>query len=220
MLDYLVALFDDANDVSWDVAKASHAVLLFRMDQVEIKTYSEIEKIDRGRRANAQRHHFPNLSGQNSKKFNHKNSKSMPCQYYNQGSCHQLKTHESRGVIYRHICSACFNNGKSFPHPENECKNKARKQSKTSKFECSTLEYSNPSHKIGFNMNFDNQRKEIATHKKQAFTWFHRWAAFQKIRPSTSYVDAVKSTKNNFFWPDNKMKNNQVKNVKKSNPFH
>ena len=28
MLDYLIALFDDANDFSWDAAKASHAVLL------------------------------------------------------------------------------------------------------------------------------------------------------------------------------------------------
>ena len=31
MLDYLVALFDDANDFSWDVAKASHAILLCRI---------------------------------------------------------------------------------------------------------------------------------------------------------------------------------------------
>ena len=100
------------------------------MKQGEIKTYSEVEKIDRVRRANAQRHRFPNPSGQNSKKLGQKNLKSMPCQYHNQGSCHQLKTHEIRGVIYRHIYSACFNNGKSFPQPENECKNKAIKHSK------------------------------------------------------------------------------------------
>ena len=129
MLDYLVALFDDANDFSWDAAKASHAVLLCRMEQGEIKSYSEVEKIDRVRRANAQRHQFTSFSGQ-SKKFGQKNSKSTPCQYYNQGTCHQSKTHETRGVVYRHICSACFSNGKSFPHPENECKNKAKKQSK------------------------------------------------------------------------------------------
>ena len=64
ILDYLVALFEDANDFSWDAAKASHAVLLCRMEQGEIKTYSEVEKIDRVRRANAQRHQFPNPSGQ------------------------------------------------------------------------------------------------------------------------------------------------------------
>ena len=44
MLDYLVALFDDANDFSWDAAKASHAVLLCRMEQGEINSYSEVDK--------------------------------------------------------------------------------------------------------------------------------------------------------------------------------
>ena len=59
MLDYLVSLLDDAQDFSWEVAKASHAVLLCRMEQGEIENYSQIEKNDRIRRANAQRHIFP-----------------------------------------------------------------------------------------------------------------------------------------------------------------
>ena len=59
MLDYLVSLFDDANDFSWDAAKASHAVLLCRMEQGEIRNYTELEKIDRIRRAHAQRHNQP-----------------------------------------------------------------------------------------------------------------------------------------------------------------
>ena len=42
MLDYLIALFDDANDFSWDAAKASHAVLLCRMEQGEIKNYAQV----------------------------------------------------------------------------------------------------------------------------------------------------------------------------------
>ena len=56
MLDYLIALFDNANDFLWDAAKASHAILLCRMEQGEIANYNEVEKIDRVRRANAQRH--------------------------------------------------------------------------------------------------------------------------------------------------------------------
>ena len=32
MLDYMISLFDDANNFSWDAAKASHAVLLCRME--------------------------------------------------------------------------------------------------------------------------------------------------------------------------------------------
>ena len=47
MLDYLIALMEDANDFSWDVAWASHALLLCRMEQGEVKNYTETEKLDR-----------------------------------------------------------------------------------------------------------------------------------------------------------------------------
>ena len=44
MLDYLIALLDDSNDFSWQAAKASHAVLLCRMEQGEIASFAETEK--------------------------------------------------------------------------------------------------------------------------------------------------------------------------------
>ena len=98
MLDYLVSLFDDANDFSWDAAKASHAVLLCRMEQDEITSYNEVEKIDRVRRANAQRHTYPTSNTQNSKKIPPpKFGKTMPCIFYNQGTCNQPRTHETKG---------------------------------------------------------------------------------------------------------------------------
>ena len=56
MLDYMISLMDDANDFSWVSAKASHAVLLCRMEQGEIRSYSDVMAIDRIRRANAQKH--------------------------------------------------------------------------------------------------------------------------------------------------------------------
>ena len=56
MLDYLVALLDDSNDFSWAAAKASHAVLLCRMEQGEIVDYTQTDLVDRVRRAHAQRH--------------------------------------------------------------------------------------------------------------------------------------------------------------------
>ena len=43
MLDYMIS-FDDANDFSWDAAKASHVVLLCRMEQGEVRNYSQTEK--------------------------------------------------------------------------------------------------------------------------------------------------------------------------------
>ena len=47
---------EDANDFSWDAARARHAVLLCRMEQGEVKNYCDTDKLDRIRRANAQRH--------------------------------------------------------------------------------------------------------------------------------------------------------------------
>ena len=130
MLDYLVSLLDDANDFSWDAAKASHAVLLCRMEQGEIKDYTESHKIDRIRRAHAQRHSYSSQNHQNVNKIGPKNVKSMPCIFYNKGPCNQPKTHETKGILYRHICSVCFTNGKAFNHSEVEYKNKLRKLSK------------------------------------------------------------------------------------------
>ena len=73
MLDYLIKLFssilDDSNDFSWQAAKASHAVLLCRMEQGEVIGWLDTEKIDQIRRANAQTCHthtgikyFPKIS--------------------------------------------------------------------------------------------------------------------------------------------------------------
>ena len=45
MPDYLIALMEDAHDFSWDGARASHAVLLCRMEQGEVNNYTETEKL-------------------------------------------------------------------------------------------------------------------------------------------------------------------------------
>ena len=126
---------DDANDFSWTSAKASHAVLLCRMEQGEVKDYSDTFAIDRIRRANAQKP-VPNTqiigTGHvgSSKKYS-KVTKLMPCTYYNQGSCLQNKSHETRGVLYKHICASCFaTTGHTFSHTETDCKNKIKQLSK------------------------------------------------------------------------------------------
>ena len=107
MLDYMISLMDDANDFSWILAKASHAVLLCRMEQGEVASYADISAIYRIRRANAQKHvPHSQVSPQNfinGKKFT-KTTKSMPCTYFNQGTCLQKKSHETRGVLYKHLC--------------------------------------------------------------------------------------------------------------------
>ena len=132
MIDYMIALMDDANDFSWSSAKSSHAVLLCRMEQGEISDFSDTPAIERVRRANAQRH-MPNIQNsgyqtQSTGGFKRaKTTKSMPCTFFNQGTCMQQKSHETRGVWYKHICAACFaNTGKTFAHAEADCKNKSK----------------------------------------------------------------------------------------------
>ena len=51
MLNYVTNLLDDATDFSWASAKASHAVVLCRMEQREIQSWSQTYKIDRVCRA-------------------------------------------------------------------------------------------------------------------------------------------------------------------------
>ena len=46
MLDYAIDLLDDTTNFSWAAAKAHHAVLLCRMEQREIRSWLETEKID------------------------------------------------------------------------------------------------------------------------------------------------------------------------------
>ena len=95
MLDYVINLLDDAQDFSWSSAKASHAVLLCRMEQGEIGGWSEVEKIDRVRRAHAQRHGTPQAA--QNVKTSDKNqkfpAKFTPCVYFNKDACSQSKNH-------------------------------------------------------------------------------------------------------------------------------
>ena len=80
MLDYMIALMDDANDFSRGSAKASHAVLLCRMEQGEVKNFADTMAIERIRRANAEKfapaNQISNVTGQN---FGKKFSKTKAC---------------------------------------------------------------------------------------------------------------------------------------------
>ena len=116
MLDSVINLLDGATDFSWASAKACHAVLLCRMEQGEIQSWSQTDKIDRVCRAHAQKH----LTGQGPMNRNQDKSTSstgrvVPCIYFNKGVCMQTQTHEINSVLYKHICSSCCSKeGKSY----------------------------------------------------------------------------------------------------------
>ena len=51
------------------------------------------------------------------------------CVYYNKGSCAHKQTHETKRVQYKHICiSCCAKYGKSYPHPQTECRKSAKNE--------------------------------------------------------------------------------------------
>ena len=173
MLHYLISLLDDCNDFSWSSAKASHAVLLCCMEQGEIKDFTETNKIDRVRRAHAQRH---TSSSQDTSKhaLKHNNTRSMVCQYYNAGTCSQQNSHETKGVTYRHVYSFCFSkNGKKIQHTEVNCQNKATTKKRVS------LGVGAPSaclvtSKSVWSTVKDNKcmQNELSANKNTALSWF------------------------------------------------
>ena len=95
------------------------------MEQGEIKSWTE--KINRVRRAHAQRHGtVPNGNSQNHEKNGH--AKVTPCVFYNKDSCMQKHSHETKGVLYKHVCASCWSKeGKSFSHAQEDC-NKPRQE--------------------------------------------------------------------------------------------
>ena len=125
-MHYVIDLLDDATDFSWASAKASHAVLLCCMEQGEIKSWLETEKIDRFHRVHAQRHSSSQSTAQNDQD-KHSSGKVTTSVYYNKGCCAQKQTHETKGVLYKHVCAKCWSEDcKSYPNPQTECRNSAK----------------------------------------------------------------------------------------------
>ena len=122
MLEYLTEIMEDDNDFGWQSAKASHAVLLCRMEDGKID-WSETQTIDRIRRAHAQ---SQNNGGQNSKFPKSEAKPIMACLFYQRGLCHNQRDHETAGTFYKHVCATCFSMGRENRHMSKDCKVSSR----------------------------------------------------------------------------------------------
>ena len=50
-----------------------------------------------------------------------------PLVFLNKGSCAHKQTHETKGVLYKHVCISCWaKDDKSYPHPQTECRKNAK----------------------------------------------------------------------------------------------
>ena len=117
MLTYLSELMEDATDFTWSNAKASHAVLLCEMER-GVLDWSHTSRIERIRRAHAQKHHQSQKSNW-AKQEN--NKKPWYCKLFQSGNCMYSRDHEHGGKMYRHICVHCLALGKQLNHPGKEC---------------------------------------------------------------------------------------------------
>ena len=118
MLSYLCDLMEDANDFTWANAKASHAVLLCEMERGGV-TWSDTSRIDRIRRAHAQRHTVTARS--NWGKGHDQSRKPWYCKPFQAGLCQFVKDHEVNGKWHKHICAHCLGQGKLLNHSEKDC---------------------------------------------------------------------------------------------------
>ena len=107
---------EDATDFSWASAKASHAVLLCEMERGSLK-WSDTTRIDRIRRAHAQKH----TSFKSNWVKNSDSKKPWFCKAFQTNVCRFQKDHEVNGKTHRHICSYCLSQGRIMSHPEKEC---------------------------------------------------------------------------------------------------
>ena len=95
MLDYLSEIMEDTNDFSWQSAKASHAVLLCRMEEGKVE-WSETTKIDRIRRAHVQRLPLQNKSP------NLKQKQLFVA--FTRGPCANIRKTMKLGVLFTSMC--------------------------------------------------------------------------------------------------------------------
>ena len=119
VVSYMADLMEDATDFSWQGTKAAHTLMLCEMER-SVLTWEDTERIDRIRRAHAQKH-FGQSKQQNWGKTAENQKKHWFCKYYQQGTCSQNRDHDVNGRTHRHICAFCLSNGKQLAHSEKDC---------------------------------------------------------------------------------------------------
>ena len=118
MLQYMADLMEDTNDFTWSNAKAAHAVLLCEMER-GVLTWHDTNKIDRIRRAHAQKHTIAHKQNWGRNSDFHK--KPWFCKAFQPNSCTFYRDHEVNGKLHRHICAHCLSVGKIMNHSQKEC---------------------------------------------------------------------------------------------------
>ena len=118
MVAYMADLMEDCTDFTWSGAKAAHAVLCCEFERGTV-TWDDTAKIDRIRRAHAQKH--VRQFERSWSKSNEAGRKPWFCKPFQTNACSHSKDHEVNGKVHRHICAHCLQQGKVSPHSEQNC---------------------------------------------------------------------------------------------------
>ena len=108
-LHYSADLLQDASDLSFEGAKACHAVVLTTMEHDKV-SWQDTSNLDCFRRQHAQVHvkSTPTVTNVKSKRPAMANKQEMmPCKFFNDGYCSNQDSRITRGVHYLHICTRC-----------------------------------------------------------------------------------------------------------------
>ena len=99
MVSYLGDLMKDATDFTWQGAKAAHAVLMCEMERGSLQ-WEDMDRIDRIRRAHAQKH-APGNGGW--AKPSDVGRKPWFCKNFQSGNCSHTRNHDFNGKLQKHI---------------------------------------------------------------------------------------------------------------------
>ena len=111
-------LMEDTTNFTWQGAKGAHAVLCCEFERGTL-TWNDTERIDRIRRAHAQKHPVNNVKSWS--KQSETSSKHWFCKFFQNGSCPYDKDHETNRKLQKHICARCIKQGRVLSHAEKDC---------------------------------------------------------------------------------------------------
>ena len=138
MIDHIIKLFKDVVDCGFRVARGAHAAVLIALEEGRV-TWAEPDAIDAIRRDSVSRVYIEadgpsrpafnqGSTGATRPKVQGNNKKvSSVCKLYNRGTCSHDGDHTNGNIVYKHVCSYCRSNGKSYTHPETACNKKQSK---------------------------------------------------------------------------------------------
>ena len=135
MLAHITKLAKDAVDCGFRLAKGAHAAVLCALEEGRV-TWADPAAIEEIRRESVSRifidaeaYSRPAFqqsaaTGAKPKVHGNNNKTSSVCKLFNRGTCTHDVDHTNGNIDYKHVCSYCRSNGKSYTHPETACNKK------------------------------------------------------------------------------------------------